>query len=316
MRSTNTVMTIAAGVLLAGYGRQEMLAAYAARPDAAAVRVPAGADKLGETTSMKTPESARYDADLDVFFVSNINGNPSQHDGNGFIAVVRADSISVVKVLVESGKNGVVLDAPKGLAIVGDTLWVTDINHLRAFNKRTGAKVADIDLSSQKAVFLNDLTVGGDGLVYATDTGILFDDKGGVSHPGVDQIFRIEGRKATSLKPDSLNSPNGITWDATNGRFLLAPFGGMTVQTWNPGDKSTHTLANGPGQYDGIEVLSDGRVLVSSWADSAVHVVRNGTMSKFVANVAGPPDFGVDTKRGVLALPRFNDGKVEYYKIP
>ena len=303
MRSTNTVMTIAAGMLLAAWGKQEAPA-------------PAAPIKLGETPSMKTPESARYDADLDVFFVSNINGNPSQHDGNGFIAVVRADSISVVKVLVESGKNGVVLDAPKGLAIVGDTLWVTDIDHLRAFNKRTGAKVADIDLSSQKAVFLNDLTVGGDGSVYATDTGILFDDKGGVSHPGVDQIFRIEGRKATSLKPDSLNSPNGITWDATNGRFLLAPFGGMTVQTWNPGDKSTHTLANGPGQYDGIEVLSDGRVLVSSWADSAVHVVRNGTMSKLVANVAGPPDFGVDTKRGVLALPRFNDGKVEYYKIP
>jgi sugar lactone lactonase YvrE len=316
MRSTNTVMTIAAGVLLAGYGRQEMLAAYAPRPDAAAARVPAAPDKLGETPSMKTPESARYDADLDVFFVSNINGNPSQHDGNGFIAVVRADSISVVKVLVEGGKNGVALDAPKGLAIVGDTLWVTDINHLRAFNKRTGAKVADIDLSSQRAVFLNDLTVGGDGLVYATDTGILFDDKGGVSHPGVDQIFKIEGRKATSLRPDSLNSPNGITWDATNGRFLLAPFGGMAVQTWSPADKSTHTLATGPGQYDGIEVLSDGRVLVSSWADSAVHVVRNGTLSTLVANVAGPPDFGVDTKRGVLALPRFNDGKVEYYKIP
>jgi len=316
MRSTNTVITIAAGVLLAACGKQETPAADTTKPAAAAAPAPATPSKLGETPAMKTPESARYDADLDVFFVSNINGNPSQHDGNGFIAIVRADSTGVVKMLVEGGKSGVTLDAPKGLFIVGDTLWVTDINHLRAFNKRTGAKVADIDLSSQNAVFLNDLTVGGDGLVYATDTGILFDDKGGVSHPGVDQIFRIERRKATSLKPDSLNSPNGITWDATNGRFLLAPFGGLAVQTWSPGDKSTHTLANGPGQYDGIEVLSDGRVLVSSWADSAVHVVRNGTMSKFVANVAGPPDFGVDTKRGVLALPRFNDGKVEYYKIP
>ena len=83
MRSTNTVMTIAAGMLLAAWGKQEAPA-------------PAAPIKLGETPSMKTPESARYDADLDVFFVSNINGNPSQHDGNGFIAVVRADSISVV----------------------------------------------------------------------------------------------------------------------------------------------------------------------------------------------------------------------------
>src|ERR1044071_730395 len=60
--------------------------------------------KMGETGDMKGPESVKYDADLDVFFVSNINGNPSQKDGNGFIAVVRGDSTSVMKMLAESGK--------------------------------------------------------------------------------------------------------------------------------------------------------------------------------------------------------------------
>src|SRR5579885_1511617 len=63
--------------------------------------------KLGEAGGMKTPESVRYDPELDVFYVSNINGNPSQHDGNGFIAVVRADSTGLpLKKLVEGGKNG------------------------------------------------------------------------------------------------------------------------------------------------------------------------------------------------------------------
>src|SRR6478672_7313382 len=171
MRSRNTVITIAAGVLLAACGKQEAPAADTTKPAAVAAPAPATPSKLGETPAMKTPESVRYDSDLDVFFVSNINGNPSQHDGNGFIAVVRADSTGVMKMLVESGKNGVTLDAPKGLAVVGDTLWVADINHMRAFNKRTGAKVADIDLSSQHAMFLNDVAVGGDGAVYVTDTG-------------------------------------------------------------------------------------------------------------------------------------------------
>src|SRR4051812_31502782 len=50
------------------------------------------ATKLGETTDLKTPESVRYDPELDLFYISNINGNPSQHDGNGFIAVIRGDS--------------------------------------------------------------------------------------------------------------------------------------------------------------------------------------------------------------------------------
>ena len=316
MRTTNAIITIAAGFLLSACGKQEAPAADTTKPAAATASAPAMASKLGETSTMKTPESVRYDADLDVFFVSNINGNPSQHDGNGFIAVVRADSTGVVKMLVEGGKNGVTLDAPKGLAIVGDTLWVADINHMRAFNKRTGAKVADIDLSSQHASFLNDVAIGGEGAVYVTDSGLLFDAKGAMTHPGIDQIFKIEGRKATAIKADSLNSPNGITWDAANTRFLLAPFSGNSVQTWKPGDKAPTTLITGPGGYDGIEALANGRILVTSWADSAVHVVKDGAMTTLVPNVTAPADIGVDTKRGVVAIPRFNDGKVEYYKIP
>lgn len=315
MRTTNAAVLIVAGTTLLACAKQETPAADTTKAAAAAAPAAAVASKLGETPA-KTPESARYDAELDVFYVSNINGNPSQHDGNGFIAIVRADSTSVVKMLVESGKNGVTLDAPKGLALVGDTLWVSDIDHVRAFNRRTGAKVADIDLSSQHATFLNDVAVGGDGAIYVTDTGIQFDAKGGVTHPGVDQIFKIEGRKVTSLKPDSLNGPNGITWDAANGRFLIAPFNGKAVESWKPGDKAAATLVTGPGTYDGIEVLADGRVLVTSWADSAVHVIQNGAMSTLVPNVTGPADIGIDTKRGVLAIPRFNDSKVEYFKIP
>jgi sugar lactone lactonase YvrE len=274
------------------------------------------AARVGETPGMKTPESVRYDPELDVFYVSNINGNPSQHDNNGFIAIVRGDSTSVVRTLVEGGKNGVSLDAPKGLALAGDTLWVADITHVRAFNRRTGAKLADIDLTSQKATFLNDVVVGGDGSVYVTDTGIMFDAKGGMSHPGTDQIFRIAGGKAAAIKADSLNAPNGIAWDKTNGRFVLGPFNGKAIQTWKAGDKQPATLVDGPGQYDGVEVLGDGRILVSSWADSTVNVIRDGHLNKLVTGVSAPADIGVDTKRSIVAIPRFNDGKVEYYKIP
>lgn len=274
------------------------------------------AAKLGETTGLKTPESVRYDPELDVFYVSNINGNPSQHDGNGFIAVVRADSIGSVRILAEGGKNGAKLDAPKGLYLVGDTLWVSDIDHVRAFDRRTGAPIADIDLAAQKATFLNDVAVGGDGAVYVTDTGISFDAQGNVSHPGVDQVFKITGRQATSLKSDSLNAPNGITWDRANSRFLIAPFGGNSVLSWRPGDKSAATFASGPGQYDGIELLADGRVLVTSWADSTVNVLQNGTMSALVKHVSGPADIGIDTKRSVLVVPRFTENKIEFFKLP
>lgn len=285
--------------------------------DTSAAAGMAMATKLGEAGNMKTPESVRYDPVLDVYYVSNVNGNPSQHDNNGFIVVLRADSTSLpAKMLVESGKNGVTLDAPKGLALSGDTLWVADIDHVRAFNRKTGAKLADIDLTPLRATFLNDVAIGGDGAVYVTDTGISFDGTGTMSHSGMDQIFKIQGGKVTPIKTDSLYSPNGITWDKANSRFILGPFAGKAVQAWKPGDPQPTPIVNGPGQYDGVEVLSDGRILVSSWADGTLNVVQNGKLWPIVKNVSAPADIGVDTKRGVVAIPRFNDNKIEFYKIP
>jgi sugar lactone lactonase YvrE len=282
-----------------------------------AVTSPTTATKVGETEGMKTPESVRYDPELDVFYVSNINGGPSAHDGNGFIVVVPADSTgAATKVLVQGGRNGAKLDAPKGLALVGDTLWVADIDHVRAFNRRTGAPIADIDLSTQKATFLNDIAVDGSGTIYVTDTGIAIDNKGAMTHPGIDRIFKITGRTVTAISADSLDWPNGIAWDSTSGHFIIAPSGGKALRWWKEGDRAATALVNGPGGYDGVEVLADGRILVTSWADSAVHIVQNGKLTTLVPNVSGPADIGVDTKRNIVAIPRFNDNKVDYYKIP
>jgi sugar lactone lactonase YvrE len=220
-------------------------------------------------------------------------------------------------VVAQGGKGGVTLNAPKGIAIVGDTLWVTDIDAVRAFNKRTGAVIANIDLRPMQATFLNDAVVGPDGTIYVTDSGIKFDDKGGMSHPGHDQIFQIKGRKASvAMKSDSaLKAPNGIAWDGANGRFVIGPFNDKAVSAWKAGDTTVTPVATGPGGYDGVEVLSDGRILVSSWADSSLNVIANGAFRKVVANVDGPADIGVDTKRNVVAIPRFTANRVEYFRI-
>ena len=276
------------------------------------------AKKLGVLAQMKTPESVHYDADLDVWFVSNINGNPSQHDGNGYIVRVPAESTTTTTMFAEGGKNGVKLDAPKGIATTGSQLWVADIDVVRVFDKRTGKPLKTISLKAQKATFLNDIAVGGDSAVYVTDTGIMFDPKGQMTHPGVNRIFRIalNGDKVTEAATgDSLANPNGIAYDAANNRFVLAPFGGKDVQAWTPGQAPTK-IADGPGQYDGIEILRDGRILVSSWADSSVYVVRDGKMSKLITTVSAPADIGVDSKRGVLGIPRFDQNQVEFWKIP
>src|SRR5438876_9853235 len=134
----------------------------------------AGAARVLTVPGFKTPESVKYDPDLDLYFVTNINGNPSAKDNNGFISRIRPDGPVDSLACVSGGRRGVTLTGPKGTAVVGDTLWVADIDAVRGFNKRTGAPVATVDLAKLGAKFLNDLAVGPDGALYVTDTWILF----------------------------------------------------------------------------------------------------------------------------------------------
>jgi hypothetical protein len=283
---------------------------------AQAPAAPNAPSKVAEIGGLMTPESARYDESLDVWFISNINGVPSEKDGNGFITRVRGDRSVVDTMFVRSGANGATLNAPKGLALTGDTLWVADIDAVRAFDARTGAAITTIDLSKQGAVFLNDIAVGPDGALYITDTGIRI-AKSGMTHPGPDRIFRVQGGAVTeALKFLKAVGPNGITFDHEHGRFFVVPFAANALLRWTAGGATIDTAATGPGGYDGVEILADGRVLVSSWNDSTVRVLDGTQFTPFIRGVAGPADIGIDTTRGLVAIPIFDGGRVELWTIP
>lgn len=272
--------------------------------------------RIATIDGFSTPESVVYDAEQDLYYVSNINGNPSAFDNNGFISRMRADGTVDSLRFIMGGRGGVALNAPKGMAIIGDTLWVADIDAMRAFNKRTGAAVATIGLRG-RARFLNDVAAGPDGSLYVSDTGIEFDADGEMSHPGPNQVLRVTGRTAEAVvQGEQLAGPNGVTWDGANNRLLIVSFAGNSIMSWTPGEQAPSSLVSGPGQFDGVEVLADGRVLVSSWADSTVHVLdASGALQPLVTGVPSPADIGVDTRRSRVAVPLFMDNRVELWEI-
>jgi sugar lactone lactonase YvrE len=278
-------------------------------PDTAAA-MPAGPQRVAEALGMKTPESVRYDAAQDLWFVSNINGNPSQKDGNGFIVRLTADGAAMDSTpFIAGGAGGVTLNAPKGMALVGDTLWVADIDVVRAFSARTGAFIAAIDIKG--AAFLNDVVAGPDGSVYITDTGVRFDEAGQITHPGPDGVVQLMGRRYRTVASfDHAPGPNGIAWDAANGRFLMNAFASAAFFSWKPGMAKPDSIGAGAGGGDGLEVLADGRALYTSWADSSLSVFANGVSRTLMKGLPSPADIGVDTRRQRVAVPLFNDGKV------
>ena len=274
---------------------------------------------LAATASgFKTPESVRYDSANDVFYVSNINGSPLDKDNNGFISRMRPDGSIDSLQLIAGGRDGVTLNAPKGLALIGDTLWVADIDAVRAFNVKTGAVVATVDFTPFKAVFLNDICVGGDGALYVTDTGMK-PGAGGMGHvPGADRIFRIDAahRATIALASDSLHWPNGITWDPSGKRFIVVPYDKVPqILAWRPGAPQPITIGYGPGQYDGVEILADRRLIITSWADSTVSI-RDGNVRQAIRELPSPADIGIDTRRMHIAVPLLTKDRVEILTIP
>ena len=74
------------------------------------------------TAGLKTPESVLFDVQSNKIYVSNIDGEPSTKDGNGFISVLDMDG------KMHNLKWVTGLNAPKGQAIYEGNLYVADID--------------------------------------------------------------------------------------------------------------------------------------------------------------------------------------------
>ena len=266
---------------------------------------------------LSTPESVLWDATRNVWYVSNINGSPLGKDDNGYIIRLGPDGAKLDSLPFINGADAdITLNAPKGMALVGDTLWVADIDAVRAFDVNTGNAVTSLELAAQNATFLNDVAVGGDGTIYITDSGISFNADGSVSHPGKSRVFALSGRNAReAVVLPAESAANGLTFDAANNRWLIVGFNSPSVFAWTAGTDSVTVLGSGPGGGDGLVILNDGRALYSTWADSSLYIFENGASTKLRGGLNAPADIGYDARRNIVAVPLFSDNRVELWQV-
>jgi sugar lactone lactonase YvrE len=107
------------------------------------------------------PESVLYNKADKILYISNINGNPTEKNGKGFISKLSLEG----KILKLKWAEG--LNAPKGSAIYKNSFFVSDIDRLVEINMETG-KIKNT-FPAKGALFLNDVAVDDKGNVYVTE---------------------------------------------------------------------------------------------------------------------------------------------------
>lgn len=257
------------------------------------------------TEGFSTPESVLYDPEQDVYFVSNINGTPLDVDDNGYISRIGAAERSMTERWVDGAAESVELNAPKGMTILGDELWVSDIDHLRRFDRHTGAPLGSVAIEG--AAFLNDLTSDG-AVVYVSDSGVdkQFQPIGAAQVYMVSPDGEVE-KLATESK--GLGAPNGVA--LIDGEIWVVSLSSNELYRLEDGHKADVVMLP-TGGLDGFVPLSDGTVLISSWEGKAVYRgPLSGEFTPIVENVTSPADIGVDSKRNLLLIPVFQENRIQ-----
>jgi len=93
---------------------------------------------------------------------------------------------------VAGGRGKVTLNGPKGIAIVGDTPWVADIDAVRGFDRKTGAAVASISVSGSGSRWA-------DSSLDTIEQGKVTRLAGGLPGPADIGLDRAGGRVAVPL---------------------------------------------------------------------------------------------------------------------
>ena len=260
---------------------------------------------------IRTPESVLYDEANDRYLVSNIDGTPDQHDGNGYISEVSPDGKLLKEKFIAGGVGKVKLDAPKGTGISAGVLYVADIDVVRLFDLKSGAPKNDIPVPG--ATFLNDIAVAKDGRVFVSDSG-LKTGANGFEPTGTDAVYEIsKGKLKTLAKGKDLGGPNGLL--AVDNGLLVVTFNAAELYRLDDQGAKQQVTKLPEGGLDGIAQSGDA-LLISSWKSSTVYRgTLGGSFVPALTGMKGAADITFDSKRRHVLVPRFLDNAVEAYDL-
>jgi sugar lactone lactonase YvrE len=258
-------------------------------------------------SGLKMPESVVQATDGRVF-VSEINGFGV--DGDGQISVIEAGQVT----LFAKG-----LDDPKGLAIIGQSLYVAD-------NKRilklalSGPKQGQAEVFAAASafpvtpLFLNDLEADLAGNLYVSDSGDL-KGKGGA-------VYQINAQGQVRLlingqQDNRVLAPNGLLMDDTGDVLMVVDFASGILYSYNLATKQLLDIAVGFGGGDGVVHHANGSMFVSDWKNGKVfRLDMNGEVTALAATYQSAADIALTKDEKILMVPDMKAGELNFIVLP
>jgi len=239
------------------------------------------------------PESVALAADGRTLYVANVAGEGEVKDGNGFISRVSTGG----KMLQRDWVTG--LDAPKGAAVAGGKLYVSDIDKLVEIDTVSGKIVARYPAPG--ATFLNDVGVAPDGTVLVADS-------------GTGRIFALQGGAMVVWSADAqLKSVNGLLPEPD--RLLVTTMEGKLL-AMDYRTRAVTVRASGLGQADGIARADGDNYLVSEWPGRLYYVRPDGRFSTVMDSRARETYINDFIRVGdLLIVPNWKPGSLTAYRI-
>jgi len=250
--------------------------------------------KWKSDTTLRVPESVLLDSRNNILYVANIDGAPDGKDGKGFITRMTLQG----KIQNLEWVSG--LDAPKGMALVKNNLYVADITKVVVIDVTLAKITATIPIEGSS--FLNDATADEKGNVYVSD-----------SNSG--KVYKIANNKAEVFYENpEVKSTNGVL-AMTDGLYLVEfQTGAFHKIDWTTKkDTKVGTAANGG---DGIVSVGKNEFMISSWYGEIYYLDAKGKATKILDTKdkkINAADIEYDARIKTVFVPTFfKNGVVAY----
>ena len=295
MKTKLSVLALSTLAMLASCNQPKGDEASSTEVDSSAVEaeVTPALTKVWETdTILTTNESVLYDEGNDLLYVSNISGTPTEKDGVGFISKLNPDGSVIELKWATDGLN-----APKGMTLLDNKLYVTDIDALVEIDLTDSSSINRYPVEG--ASFLNDVT--------------HYDNKVYFSDMGTGKIHVFEDGNISTLA-DSVESINGLTFSTNGDIYGLDATGLRKYSMEGAAPEVINDVVTGG---DGLIFINDTTFIASRW-QGEIYLIKGGKEYPLLdtkEEKLNTADIGYIPEKKLVLVPTFFGNKVTAYEL-